>query len=188
MALTACKREVRRKLLRKTSNQVLKISTYQLGRSVKVMVTDEHPIFGHRLEGLLIQVDEETDGILICASRHKYSEIIGIKVVHVRNRRLHLVKGAPTVDDFQSTSRLGTTMPVEGWILSCGGTYVLSTSWSCNLFLLSSVYAGLGGSIEAAATPDRAFSPILSTFGGLQTGIPSSRDAPASLGVPSKAD
>ena len=32
-----------------------------------------------------------------------YSEIIGIEVAHVINRRLHLVEGAPMVDDFQST-------------------------------------------------------------------------------------
>ena len=102
MAVTACKREVRRKLLRKTSNQVLKISTYQLSQSVKVMVTDEYHVFGHRLEGLLIHVDGERDGIMLCASRHIYSKIIRIKVVHVRNRRLRLVERTPTVDDFQS--------------------------------------------------------------------------------------
>ena len=61
----ACKREVRRKLLRKTSNQVLKTSTYQLCRLVKVMVTDEHPVFDNQLEGLLIHVDGEQDGILV---------------------------------------------------------------------------------------------------------------------------
>ena len=103
MTFTACKREVRRKLLHKTSNRVLKISTYQLNRSLKVMVTNEHLVFSHRQEGLLIHVDEEYDGILLCASRHKYSEIIGIEVTHVRNRRLHLVEGASAIDDFQST-------------------------------------------------------------------------------------
>ena len=61
----ACKREVRRKLLRKTSNQVLETSTYQLSRLVKVMVTDKHPVFDNQLEGPLIHVDEEQDGILV---------------------------------------------------------------------------------------------------------------------------
>ena len=99
----ASKRKVRRKLLRRTSNQVLKISTYQLNRSVKVMIMDKHPVFGHRLEGLLIHVDGEHDGILLCVSRHKFSEIIGIEVAHMSNRRLRLVEGAPTVDDLHST-------------------------------------------------------------------------------------
>ena len=63
-----CKRDVRRKLLCKSCNQVLKISTYQLSRSVKIMVTQEKLVFGHRLEGLLIHVDGERDGILLCTS------------------------------------------------------------------------------------------------------------------------
>ena len=99
MAVRTCKRKVRRKLLRRTSNQVLKISTYQLSQLVKVMITNKHPVFGHRLEGLLIHVDGERDGILLCASRHRYSEIIGIK-------RLCLVEGAPAVDDLQSSLRI----------------------------------------------------------------------------------
>ena len=64
---------------------------------------DEHPFFGYRLEGLLIHVDGEHDGILLCASCHRYSKIIRIEVAHVRDKRLRLVEGAPTVDDFQST-------------------------------------------------------------------------------------
>ena len=103
MAITTYKREVIRKLLHKTNNQVLKISTYQLSRSIKVMVADEHSFFNHRLEGLLIYVDKERDGILLFTSCHKYLEIIGIEVAHVRYRRLCLVEGAPAVDDFQST-------------------------------------------------------------------------------------
>ena len=99
----AYQRKVRRKLLRKTSNQVLKISTYQLSQSVKVIIMDKHLVFGHRLEGLLIHVDGERDGILLCVSHHKYSKIIGTKVTHMCNWRLCLVEGAPTVDDLRST-------------------------------------------------------------------------------------
>ena len=55
-------------------------------------------------------------------------------------------------------------MPVEGWILSCGRTYVLSSTLSSSLFLLGSVSAGLRGSIGATATLDQASSPISSTF------------------------
>ena len=94
-----CKRKVRRKLLSRTSNQGLKISTYHLSRLLKVMIIDKHPVFGHQLEGLLIHVDGERDGILLYASRHKYSEIIWIEVAHMRNHRLRLVKGAPVVDN-----------------------------------------------------------------------------------------
>ena len=103
MAVKACKRKVRRKLLCRTSNQVVKIGTYQLSRSVKVMITDKHPVLNHRLEGLLIHVDKEWDGILLCASRHRYSEIIGIEVAQMPNRRLGLVERASTVDDLPST-------------------------------------------------------------------------------------
>ena len=70
------------------------------------MFTDERPIFGHRLEGLLIHVNGELDGILLYASHHRYSEIIGIEVAYVRNQRLQLVEGALAVDDFQSTLRI----------------------------------------------------------------------------------
>ena len=104
MIVIACKRgEVRRKLLCKTSNQVLKINTYQLSRSVKVMVMDEHPVFGHRLEGCLIHVDGKMDGILLYTSHHGYSEIIGTEVAHVCNLRLDPVEGPPAVDDFHNT-------------------------------------------------------------------------------------
>ena len=67
------------------------------------MVTDKHLVLGHRLEGLLIHVDGERDGILLYASRHSCSEIIRIEVVHMCNRRLHLVEGAPAMDDLPST-------------------------------------------------------------------------------------
>ena len=72
-------------------------------------------------------------------------------------------------------SRLGATMPIGGWIISCKVTYVLSNSRFSNLFLLGSVSTSLGESIGAVATPDGAFSPISSTFGGPPTGIPSSK-------------
>ena len=39
---------------------------------------------------------------------------------------------------------LGATMPIEGWILSCGGTYVLNSNRSGKLFLLGVVSASLG--------------------------------------------
>ena len=183
----ACKIEVRRKLLRKTSKQVLKISTYQLSRSVKVMVTDEHPVFGHRLEGLLINVDGELYGILLYASHHLYSKIIGIEVADVRNRRLCLVEGALMVNDFHSTLWIRGHHAHRGGILSYGGTYMLNSSRSYIIFLLASVSTGLGRSIGAAVTYDRAFCPISSTFGGPPIEIPSSIDESASLGTPSKA-
>ena len=66
------------------------------------MVTYEHPVLGHRLESLLAQVDREKKGILLCASRYRYSKVIRIEVAHVHNRTLRLVKGAPAVDDLSS--------------------------------------------------------------------------------------
>ena len=148
------------------------------------MVTNEHPAFDHRLEGLLIHVDGERDGILLCVSRHRYSEIIRIEVVHVCNRRLCLVEGAPTVDDFQSTlwirghhARRGMD-PLLWWNIRAQQQLVGLP------FLLGSLSTGLIGRLRAAVTPYRAFSPISSTFGGSPIGIPCFIDAPASLGTP----
>ena len=70
------------------------------------MFTDEHPILGHRLESLLAQVDRERDGVLLYASRYRYLKIIRIEVVHMNNRTLRLVKGAPMVDDLLSTLQI----------------------------------------------------------------------------------
>ena len=85
----------------------------------------------------------------------------------------------------RAPSGSGATTPVGGWILSCGVTYVLSNSQSGSLFMLGSVSISLDGS-GATVTPNVAFSPISLTFGGPLIGIPSSRDASASLGTPSK--
>ena len=70
----------------------------------------------------------------------------------MRNQRFRLVEGASGMDDLPSSS--GATMPVGGWILSCGGTYKLNNTRSGSLFLLGAVSTGLGRSIKAAANPD----------------------------------
>ena len=75
--------------------------------------------------------------------------------------RLLLVEGALEVDDLSSTLWIEGNHARWGMDLSCGGTYVLSNTWSGSLFLLGSVSAGLGGSIGAMTTPDGASSPIL---------------------------
>ena len=64
------------------------------------MIADEHLIFSHALEGLPIHVAEKRDGILLNMSRHQHLEKSGVEVVHVRNQRLPLIEGAPTVNDF----------------------------------------------------------------------------------------
>ena len=103
MTVTAWKREdVRRKSQHKINNQVLNIETYQLNRLVKVVIADEHPIFGLALEGLLVHVAGKRDGILLSTSSHRHPEKSGVEVVHVRERRLPLVEGAPTVNDLPS--------------------------------------------------------------------------------------
>ena len=70
------------------------------------MVEDEHPVFGHALEGLPIQIVKEGEGVLLSTSNHPYSEESGVEVVHVCDQRLPLVKGAPTYNDFLGS--LGT--------------------------------------------------------------------------------
>ena len=101
VAVIASKRgDVRRKSRYKTHVHVLKFKTYQPSRLVKVMITDEHPVFGHALEGLPIQIAVEGDKILLNTSHHRYSKNSGVEVMHVCDRRLPLVKGAPTVNDF----------------------------------------------------------------------------------------
>ena len=99
--MIACKRgDVRRKSQHKTHILVLKVKTYQFSRLVKVVVANEHPVFGHALEGLPIQIAKEGDRVLLTTSHHRYSEKSGVEVVHVCNRRLPLIKGALAVNDF----------------------------------------------------------------------------------------
>ena len=62
--------------------------------------TNEHPVFGHVLEGLPIQVAGKRDGILLSMSHRRHLKKSGIKVTHVRDQRLPLVEGALMVDDF----------------------------------------------------------------------------------------
>ena len=88
----------------------------------------------------------------------------------------------------RTPSKLGATMLAGGWILSCGGTYVLSSTCSGGLLLLNTVFAGLGGGIGATTTPEGDPSPISSTLECPPTGIPSSRGVLASLGLPKLAD
>ena len=103
MTVTVWKRkDVKRKSQHKIYNQVLKIKTYQLNRLVKVVISDKHPVFGHVLEGLPIHVARKQDGILLNMSRHRPLEKSGVEVAHVSDRRLPLVEGAPTVNDFPS--------------------------------------------------------------------------------------
>ena len=103
MVVTAWKREgVKIKLKHKSNNQVLKIKTYQLSQLVKVVITDEHPVFGRALEGLPIQVAGERDGILLSTSRRWHPKKSRVEVAHVLNRKLPLVEGALMVDDFLS--------------------------------------------------------------------------------------
>ena len=64
------------------------------------MIADEHPVFGHKLEGLFIQVVRKRDGVLLITSYHRHLEESGVEVAHVRNRKLPLVKGALMVNDF----------------------------------------------------------------------------------------
>ena len=84
IVVIACNRgDVRRKSQQQTHIQVLKVKTYQFSRLVKVLVADEHPIFGHALEGLPIQIAKDGDGVLLSTSRHQYSEKSGVEVAHV---------------------------------------------------------------------------------------------------------
>ena len=76
---------------RKINNQVLKIKPYQLSRLVKILITNEHPIFRHGLEGLPIQVAKKRDGILLITTRRRHLEENGVEVAYVHNRRLPLV-------------------------------------------------------------------------------------------------
>ena len=100
MAITAWKKEgVRRKSQHKINNQVLKIKTYQISRLVKVVIADGHPVFDHALEGLPLHVAGERDRILLNTSHYRHPEKGKVKVAHVRDRRLPLVQGAPTVND-----------------------------------------------------------------------------------------
>ena len=104
IAATAYKRkDFRRKSQHQTHVQVRKVKTYQLSRLVKVMVANEHPVFGHSLERLPIQIAGEWDAVLLSASRHRHSEKSGLEVTHAYDRRPPLVKGAPTANDFPGT-------------------------------------------------------------------------------------
>ena len=101
IAVTTYKRrDVRRKSQHKTHVHVIKVKTYQLSRLVKVVVADEHPVFGHALEGLPIQIAGERDEVLLSTSHHQYLEKSGVEVTHVCEKILPLVNGAPTVNDF----------------------------------------------------------------------------------------
>ena len=99
--MTAYKRGyVSKKSQHKTHVHVLKVKTYKLSRLVKVMVADEHPVFGHALEGLLIQITRELEGVLLNKIHHWYWKKSGVDVAHVCDERRPLVKGALTVNDF----------------------------------------------------------------------------------------
>ena len=50
---------------------------------------------------LFIQVAGKQDEILLRTSRPRQSKESEVEVVHVHNRRLPLVEGAPTVNDLQ---------------------------------------------------------------------------------------
>ena len=50
------KRSCQEKIKTKINNQILKINTYRLSQLVNVVIMDKHPIFGHALKGLPIQV------------------------------------------------------------------------------------------------------------------------------------
>ena len=76
-------------------------------------------------------------------------------------------------------------MLAGGWILSCGGMYVLRSTQSGSLLLINTIFTSLGGGIRAAAIPEEDPSQISSTLEGPPARIPSSRGAPASLGAPS---
>ena len=104
MAVTTSKKgTVRRKTQNKTDNHILKIKTYQLNRLVEVVIMDKHPIFNHTLEGLPIHIAGKWDGVLLNTSRHQSLEKSGIEVLHVRERRLPLVKGVPTINDLSGS-------------------------------------------------------------------------------------
>ena len=63
------------------------------------MVVDEHPVFGHAVEGVPLQIAMEGDGVLLSMSHNRYSEKSGVEVAHACDRRLPLVKGAPVFND-----------------------------------------------------------------------------------------
>ena len=94
------KGDFRRKSQHKTHVHVLKAKTYQLSRLVKIVVADEHPVFGHALEGFFIQIVGKEDKVLLNTSHHKYLEKSGVEVAHACDQRLPLVKGASIVNDF----------------------------------------------------------------------------------------
>ena len=152
------------------------------------MITNKHPVFGHRLEGLFIHVDGEWDSILLCASHHRYLEIIGIEVAHMRNGRLRLVKGAPAVDDLLSTHW------IRGNHACRGMDPLLRRKIHAQQHLVRQPFPSRLGVYRLVWEhrsndyPDGASSPISSTFEGPPIGIPPFRGAQASLGAPSKTD
>ena len=84
IVVTTCKiGDVRRKSQHKTHVQVLKVKTCQLSGLVKVVVTDENPVFGHALEGLPIKISRNGDKVLLSMSRHQYLDKSGVEVAHV---------------------------------------------------------------------------------------------------------
>ena len=155
------------------------------------MIADEHPVFGHALEGLPIHVAGKRDEILLNMSRHRHLEKSGVEVAHVRNRRLSLIERASTLMIFRAPSRLGATVFAEGWTHSCKGTYKLSSSHSGILDLRGPTLASLVENDGAATTSNKASSITPSTPGDPQAGNPSFSGTQASLeaswGAPSKA-
>ena len=89
----------------------------------------------------------------------------------MRNEKLRLVKGAPTVNDL-----LGHHLDQDQSCSLGGG----------GLLLLDAVYVGLRGGSGAVATPEGDPSLILSTLEGPPARIPSSRGSSTPLGAPSK--
>ena len=81
------------------------------------MIADEHPVFSLTLEGLPVHVARKRDGILLSTSHHRHPEKSGVEVPYVRDRRLPLFKGAPTVNDLS-----GASMSAEGGTHSFRGT------------------------------------------------------------------
>ena len=65
------------------------------------MIANEHPVLGHTLEGLLIQVAKKRDGILLNTSCRRHPKESRVEVAHVRDGRLPIVERASMINDFQ---------------------------------------------------------------------------------------
>ena len=100
MVVTAWNREdAKRKSQHKINNKVLKIKTYRLSQLVEVLIVDEHTVFRHTLQGLLIHVARERDRILLNMSRQRHLEKSKVEVALVWDRRFSFIKGAPMIND-----------------------------------------------------------------------------------------